>query len=313
MNVFTQLGKKVRNVFIGSSVIIGVLLALDFFYIQNKCTLENTVRTDKITEFNQQKPRIKFYCKTSLMIANIYNSLLVSIITLIFIELTLHPETIKEIKNIFNSSQSTRYIKSFYPNRKDYNDQIITKIRELKDDEEVKLLGLVKDIHILTTIDSTKIVEQIEKGCIFKVLLLYPSSNNLLLNCIQKSHPTLQYTDENFIKNEFNLFKVIANNLNKNPNLKGEIELRLQNSIYSPICYFSTKDNRSPKDFMAFIWMYMFNSKGLEYPAFEILDSQLLNDAEKHFDHLWSKSHSVLKYNNENKTNHLDELLNSNN
>ena len=300
--IFTKLGKKVRNVFVWSSITIGFLLVLDFLYLQDKCILEKAVESEKIQRYNSKKLGFRFYCKSSQIIANIYNSLLVSIITLVFIELTLHPESIKEIKKIYNASQATRYIKSFYRNNNEYNDEIRKKIRELKNDEEVKLLGLVKDIDILTTsIDQGQLIEKLKKGCKIKILLVYPSLDNSLLRCLQNSHQNLKYEDENTIITKLKYFLTIADTLERNLDLdiKGEIEVRLQKNTYSSICYFSTK--LSSGDSMAFIWMYFFGSTSLEYPAFEILEPELLNDVERHFEHLWSKSPPILTYHGQQK------------
>ncbi len=302
LKIFTNLGIKVRNVVAWSSFIFVILLILDLSYLQNKCELQQQAN----------KPDIEFYCQSSKIISNIYESLLVSIITILFIELSLRKDNIEEIKEIFNSSQSTRYINAFYPNRDIYNRQIVTRIKALKEQEEVRLLGLAKDIHILNTVDSPTIQEKIEKGCKFKILLLYPSPDNLLMQCLQKSHRNLKYIEES-IKGDFIFLRTIVDDLTIKSSIRGEIEVRLLKDIYSSICYFSTKDNRSSQDFMAFIWMYFFNSKGLEYPAFEILDKQLLNDAEQHFNHLWEKAYFLLKFNDTTKISHLNELFNSNN
>ena len=47
--------------------------------------------------------------------------------------------------------------------------------------------------------------------------------------------------------------------------------------------------------------MYFFNEDSLEYPAFKILEKDLLNDVERHFEHLWKKSVPILKYNGQLK------------
>ena len=111
-------------------------------------------------------------CKSSQIIANIYNSLFVSIITLLFIELTLHPETIKEIEKIFETSRATKYIKSFYLNNDTYNEKIRKKLRLLEDNEEVKLLRLLKDMEIITTsIDEEKFTEKPKKSVTLRYFL----------------------------------------------------------------------------------------------------------------------------------------------
>ena len=239
--IFTKLGQKVKNVFIWSSLVIGILLVVDFFYMQNKCEYEK-----KVEDLN-----FEFSCKSSQLIANIYNSLLASIITLVFIELTLHPETIKEIKKIFNTSQATRYIKAFFRNKNYYNEEIRKKLWTLRNNEEVKLLGLVKDIDILTSsIDQGKLIEKLEIGCKFKIILVYPSTDNSLLRCLQNSHSILEHEDENSIISKLKYFLTIADSLEKNMDIKGEIEVRLQVDTYSSICYFST--NLYSKEFKAF-------------------------------------------------------------
>ena len=210
--VFTKLGEKVKNVIGISSIIALGFFSLDLFIIQDNCNAENEKRLKKILPITQntnediitnesqeteEKGRgsdTRFPdCKFSQIIANIYNSLFVSIITLLFIELTLHPETIKEIEKIFGS-KATRYIKSFYRNNDTYNEKIRKNLRGLENNEKVKLLRLIKDMEILTTsIDEGKFTEKLKKGCKFKILLVHPSSDNFLLRCLQNSHKNLRY------------------------------------------------------------------------------------------------------------------------
>ena len=319
-SVFTNFGQKVTNILGLSLAIALILFIIDFSIMQDNCNVENEKRLKKILIENRKKnediitnesQKIERKkrgsdtrlpdCKSSQMIANIYNSLFVSIITLWFIELTLHPETIKEIEKIFKTSKATKYIKSFYRNNDTYNEQIRKKLRDLGNNEEVKLLGLVKDMDILTTsIDEGKFTDKLKQGCKFKILLVHPGSDNSLLKCLQKSHKILRYKDENSIISDLNYFQIIADNLERDQDIKGEIEVRLQKNTYSSICYFSTNSS-SEKKFKAFIWMYFFNENSLEYPAFEILEKDLLNDVERHFEHLWKQSDSILKYNGERK------------
>ena len=127
---------------------------------------------------------------------------------------------------------------------------------------------------------------------------------------MQNTHSSLKHT-EGSIRGDLLFFKTLTESLNKCSDIRGEIEVRLQNNIYSSICYISIKDDRYPEDFMAFVWMYLFNDQSLKYPSFEILDKQLLADTEQHFEYLWNKSQSILKYNNKTKTNKLNKLLNS--
>jgi len=309
-DLLTDLGVKVKNLICCLFIASIFLLITDVVYLQKKCIKINNTQIPELSLSN--KINTGSFCLTSQIISNIYNSLIVSIIMILSLEISLRKDTVEEIKQIFTSSQATKCLKSFHLNKNVCSSLISAKIRNIKIEEEVKILSLTKDISILTNIDLATIKEKILKGSKFKILLLYPHSDNRLLYCLQNTHQSLRHI-KGSIDGDLLFFRSIAESLNKCSDIEGEIEVRLQKDIYSSICYFSIKDNRCPKDFMAFVWMYLFDERGLKHPSFEILDEQLLEDTEQHFKYLWNKSQSILRYNNNTKTNRLNELANPNN
>ena len=149
-NLLTDLGVKVKNIVSYLSVAFISLLIIDIAVLQNKCTEQNKVQIPGLNTDNQ---RNRGFCITSQITSNIYNSLLMSIITIIFLELSLRKDTIEEIKDIFKSSQATKCLKAFYLNKDICVSMVSAKIKNIKIEEEVKILSLTKDISILTNID----------------------------------------------------------------------------------------------------------------------------------------------------------------
>lgn len=67
--------------------------------------------------------------------------------------------------------------------------------------------------------------------------------------------------------------------------LKGELEIRVHNNLFSSIGYYSDSVDNS------LIWMYFSDHKdGIEYPALHVINQDLIKDADDHFDNLWLRS-----------------------
>ncbi|BAY99832.1 hypothetical protein NIES37_38150 [Tolypothrix tenuis PCC 7101] len=70
--------------------------------------------------------------------------------------------------------------------------------------------------------------------------------------------------------------------------IKGSIEVKFHKNLFSPIGYYS--DSKDCK----IVWMYLSNSDGREYPAFHIGAQDLMDDTDKHFEHLWQEAGALL-------------------
>ncbi len=301
--IYTSFGKNVIRFCLLLFAFSTGLFLFDYFVFQEECTkmklemedvnsgfesppseTNNKVEIENNTSWIFKKP-LTFKCNFAQLFAFIYSSLTTSAITILVIEIFLLQdfagELTKIIENVLNSSKVTKFIKAFYNNRSIYQQQIIQQIKDAKAGNEIKLLGLIEEVSILKEVNTAILESKVENGVKFKILVLDPESS--LTNCIEKTHKNLQEIKRT-LDADFNFFKILKRNLRDKFNFAEKFELKVTKDIYSPTCYFSSKDERSEKDFKAFVWVYFFSKSGIEFRAFEILDTQFFKDAENHFE-----------------------------
>nr|ADN18173.1 conserved hypothetical protein [Gloeothece verrucosa PCC 7822] len=290
--ILTTLGIKVRNLVLLLLFFTILLFIIDIQFMKNECKRKEAGYPETSQIYKLKSPVI-WHCIVSNILSNLYNSFLTSCITIICIELALRDDTIQKIQEIFNATQATRYIKAFYPNKGAYSNLVIDHIRNLQPHNKIKLLGLSEEIRILQEVGNRIIIDKLENNCHFQILLLHSESS--LLKClgvdleeaILNNKKTSLEAGVNYFLND------LKTRLNNQTEIKGTIEVRLNIDYFSPICYFSGND-------IKLIWMYFMNFQGSEYPAFDILDQEFIQETDYHFDYLWKKNENRVCFKFEN-------------
>jgi hypothetical protein len=109
-----------------------------------------------------------------------------------------------------------------------------------------------------------------------------------------------------------NNFSIKLNQLNNdlenfrakpNAKIKGSIEVKLHKDLFSPIGYYSDS-----KDF-EFVWMYLSDDyDGNEYPAFHMVNQQLIKKTGNHFENLWRRTQGDQILLKVTQTNHINNI-----
>lgn len=304
--IFSKLGKTVKKIVFRTSFIFALFFIIDVYFLQDKCRSNQeyakNLGYDQVPEkrANNSRQTVLFpFCTISQLTINIYNSILASIITLCLIELAMHEDTVEEIRKIFNSSNAIEYIKSFKIDTNVNHQDMAQKIKDSKSGDEIKIIGLENEVSILKAVNVGIIEQKVKEGVKFKILVLDIESS--LTDCLQKTHNDFRRI-KNTLRGNYEIFSTLRDRLGgENFNVDEKFELKVKKDIYSPVCYFSFKNSRLEEDFMGYVWMYFFSEGGIQYPAFEILDSSLFREAEKHFDYLWGNSkHYLIREQNNN-------------
>jgi hypothetical protein len=275
LELFTNTGRKVIK-HLGFIILISAaLILLDEFYLKYQCK--------KIEKSNSLQ------CSASSLIGDLGWNLFQIAITIWFVDIGLKRETIEEIQKIFNSTQATRYIKGFYPQQENYRRLIEDNFKNIRPDQEIKLLLLYEEISLFQGENLNRIRDKVVDGCTMKFLVVHPESS--LLPCLEQGGFPPNSSQSSLMNLSIKLKQIVEklDRLSKNntSKIKGSLEVRLHKDVFSPIGYYS--DSRD----LALVWMYLSNhNDGHEYPALEISYSDLdqIKKIEEHFEHLWQKA-----------------------
>jgi hypothetical protein len=272
LKYFYPLGKKVRNLIISLSTIAVILLLIDMMILNKEC--------EKSGKDNS------WACVISPICVEFYASIFVLAFTLSSIELAFRNEMLEEIQTIFQSSEATKYLKAVHPKVAIHREMVRSNLRQLDAHEQIKMLCLSETVRILNDDEIGKkvIVEKLQNNCQFKILTLHPDS--LLLDCL--NNVKFNRDRQNLVNNLSPLLKELSREL-PGKVLQGSLEVRLHKDVFSPFCYFSSKQ-------LELIWIYCLNSAGFEYPAFEILHIDIIKEISEHFETIWSKSSSSILF-----------------
>lgn len=293
IKILFPLGQRVSKV-LSITFIAGLgLCTFNEYFLKKECEV------GKQSTFNLS-------CFLSPIVWNIGSSLITSVITIAVAEIALRDEILQQIQEIWNSRQATRYIKAFYPKQKQHKEVIWTNIKNAQADQEIKLLGLSEELKLLGDSSDIKMLKnKLKLGCHFKILILHPNSS--IFGCMEEVG--LKESRDR-LRGDVTILQTIANSLSgKETEIKGSIEVRLQKDLFSPICYYSSSG-------INIVWMYFSNPESCEYPGFDILDSELINEAELHFNHLWDCSQGennlLLKINQQTIFNKINTIFGGN-
>lgn len=252
----------------------------------------------------------------STFIGNMGNTCIEVVLIILFFEVRARKEMYNSVKKIFSEADRTKHIEAFHLRREEYSQQIHTSFRGARENQTIKLLSLVEDIHILSEeIGPNKISEKVCSGCHVKILILHPDSS--LLKTFDKIG--FAYDSSSSAREVYGLLpqrlemirKKVESERGKGA-VKGSIEIRAHKDIFSSIGYYSDSSEKN------YVWMYFSAGyDGIKYPAFQIRHSNLEKDfnlidyVDKHFDHLWTLAagHPILKIGSEGEMTTAQDIV----
>jgi hypothetical protein len=236
-------------------------------------------------------------------------SLVTSAITILAIEILLKresleeikkfkSESIEEIKEILKATEATRSIRAFYSKFNLYKEEIVNDIKQAPKAQEIKMLGLSSlELEILGGVGANKLIEKIcREGYNLRIIILHPES--MLLKCLEKLEYRRTRSQINGrVHDTFKTFVIDLTNYVKLHKLQdkilGSIEVRTHKDIFSPVFYYSGNK-------LNIVGLYFSLGKQSEHPAFDILDMEMKEQVDNHFEEIWDKSSgigTILKWN----------------
>lgn len=273
-------------------IICGSLYVLDNYYLKQNC--------------EGQKTSLK--CSLSPLVGDLGGNILQIAILIWFFEIGLRQESIKDMQEIFISTQPTKHIKGFYSKRADYKRLIEDSFDTATSSQEIKILCLSEEeVNFFTQQNLIIIRNKVIAGCQLKFLILHPQS--CLLDCLDRVKFAEKATHKSLLEGLSGKLNQLVNMLEiyraSNQPIKGSIEVRFHKDLFSPIGYYS--DSRNYR----IVWMYFSDpNNGNEYPAFHISNKDLIDDAERHFDTLWQGSEKdILKVTQNNTNNKIKQIF----
>jgi hypothetical protein len=282
LSIFTNFG--IKTLLVISSLILGGL-GLQVFnnnYLDKECTSSSEKSVCRFVY-----PYIK----------EMSISLVTSGITILFLEILLKKESIKELEKIFKASEATSSIKAFYPRLNLYKGYIQDNIEQASKGQQIKMLGLASlELDILQEVGRTKLIEKIcLQGCNLQIMLLHPDSS--LLKCVEnlghdRSREEITGIVHRVFRTFFNDLTEYVNKHQLEGKVSGSIEVRMHKDIFSPIFYYSGEQ-------LDIIGLYCTVGTNTEHPAFDIIDRDYKKELDKHFEGIWDKSNgrTMLRWN----------------
>lgn len=269
LNLLTPLGKKVKNLVLALVTVSGILIVIDFSVLRRNCDVN-----DNFT-----------YCKVSTVVSNLYSSLITSAITIVGIELTLHDDMLKKIKAILKQSKVNSYLKSFYPDKKDYQNKILESFRQLEDHQTIKILCLAESLKYLDSdLGIEVLINKLSSNCKILIMVIHPESS--LLSTI--NHPQTQIRADDLTRELEWFVERVKRNIPSKVNGKGRLIIQLHKS-FSSIGYVSSKN-------FNLAWFYLLDEIDFKSPAFEIIEPSIISKFEKHWDSISSHAEAYYYY-----------------
>ena len=184
---------------------------------------------------------------------NIGITLLSSVLTVAFVDMTVQRESLEEFQSLLDITKKNRDLQGFFLKKSDYESLIEQEFFDLRPNKVIKILLISSEEFSIFTNEKRKYIKELVKnGACIKILILHPLSS--LNSCIgnyplayKPRYSTLYY-----------FFKEIYNDLFNScdaSSIDGSLEVKLHRDTYSSVGYFSSKNGS--KINCQLVWLHL--------------------------------------------------------
>ena len=231
------------------------------------------------------------------IIFGIGSSFIVACLVILVVDIALRKQMLNDMQRIFREEQKAKGIKFFVHERKALDNILADDISSAAPGTRIDVVGISQRNFLTDSPGHDVVVEKINMGCNFRILILHPASKLLL--CYQNLSKSFGSPDlvlsmrASIIGNMKHVYEVLSENQMA---IKGSIEVRLFRDVYSTIYLYS--GNR-----ITILGTYLAHKRGTLSPAFVVDDVELSKSLEQHFDCLWKHSADSVLYSISRDTN----------